>query len=146
MCCNFSTIEDFEVELWVLLEVFFDLNNWLQNLSTQWMLLNAWISPLTSPSFGFSIAVCEDYSSLWFSKLLSFIQAIWQLRPKIEPLGVMWLKIQGWKTSRFCLSANFESARLMLRVGSSFFKSARMDCADFCTLLESTLPTSSRLG
>ena len=39
----------------------------------------------------------------------------------------------------------FESACLLFQVGSFFLKSARMDYADFFTLLESTLPTSSRL-
>ena len=144
MHCSFSTYEDFGAEIWVLLKVFIDLNKWLQDLRRQWMLLNAWISPLSSPSFGFSIVVCEDFSSLWFSKLLSFIQAIWPLRTKIESLGVMWLKTQDWKTSHFCLAAIFESAqtplsRLLLlwvgsdglcrlsysaRVDSSFFESA----------------------
>ena len=33
----------------------------------------------------------------------------------------------------------------MLRVGSFFFESARMDCTDFLTLLESILPSSSWL-
>ena len=142
---SFSRYEDFGVEIWVLLEVFFDLNKWLQDLSRQWMLLNAWISPLSSPSFGFSIVVCEDCSSLWFSKLLFFIQAIWPLRPKIEPLEVMWLKIQGWKTSYFYLLAMFESARSPSSRLAWCFELARMDYTDFLTLLESALPSSSRL-
>ena len=43
-------------------------------------------------------------------------------------------------------SDTFELAHLILRVCSSYFESARMDCVDFSTLLELTLPTASQLG
>ena len=145
MHCSFSMYEDFGVEISVLLKVFLIFNKWLQDLRRERMLLNAWIGSLNSPSIGFSIIVYEDCCSLWISKLLSFFQAIWPLRPKIKPLKVFWLKNQGWKTSHFCLSAIFELAWTPLSRLAWCFKSAPSSSSWLGWTVQTSLLCSSQL-